>query len=108
MNLNLSRAVGPALAGRGSLGRGLRRYRRLHRRHLRGHAFMIHDYATGRRLTPTEKVLMAAAVRDAKVASAFDRVGTRRAKPVGEWMREIASLERLARARRGGGRAGEE
>ena len=36
------------------------------------------------------------------------RWGGIRAKPVGEWMREIASLERLARARRGGGRDGEE
>ena len=36
------------------------------------------------------------------------RWGGIRAKPVGEWMREMATLDSLARARRGGGRDGEE
>lgn len=83
----LADSVAPALRGEEPLQAGLDRYRRRHSRELRGHAFMIHDYATGRRLTPTEKLLMAAAVRDPKVASAFDRVGTRRTKPVGELAR---------------------
>lgn len=83
----LADSVAPALRGEEPLQAGLERYRRRHSRELRGHAFMIHDYATGRRLTPTEKLLMAAAVRDPKVASAFDRVGTRRTKPVGELAR---------------------
>ena len=36
----------PALRGEESLERGLKRYRRLHKRKLGGHAFMIHDYST--------------------------------------------------------------
>ena len=83
----LADAVAPALAGAEPLRRGLDRYRRRHSRELRGHAFMIHDYATGRKLSPFEKALFAAAVRDPKVASAFDRVGTRRTKPVGQLAR---------------------
>jgi 2-polyprenyl-6-methoxyphenol hydroxylase-like FAD-dependent oxidoreductase len=83
----LADSVAPGLRGEEPLQAGLDRYRRRHSRELRGHAFMIHDYATGRRLTPTEKLLMAAAVHDPKVASAFDRVGTRRTKPVGELAR---------------------
>ena len=49
----------PALHGEESLERGLKRYRRLHKRKLGGHAFMIHDYSTGRKLTParTDAVL---------------------------------------------------
>jgi 2-polyprenyl-6-methoxyphenol hydroxylase-like FAD-dependent oxidoreductase len=83
----LAEAVAPALGGTEPLGRGLSRYRRRHTRELRGHAYMLHDYATGRRLTPPEKLLFQAAVRDPAVASAFDRVGTRRTKPVGELAR---------------------
>jgi menaquinone-9 beta-reductase len=83
----LADAVTPALAGAEPLGRGLERYRRQHTRELRGHAFMIHDYSTGRKLSPFEKALFAAAVRDPKVATAFDRVGTRQTKPVGELVR---------------------
>jgi 2-polyprenyl-6-methoxyphenol hydroxylase-like FAD-dependent oxidoreductase len=83
----LADAVAPALRGEEPLHRGLDRYRRRHRRELRGHAFMIHDYASGRKLTPAERMLMAAAVRDPQIASAFDRVGTRRTKPVGELAR---------------------
>ena len=42
----------PALSGSEPLARGLRRYRRRHRRALRGHALMIYDYAGGRRMQP--------------------------------------------------------
>ncbi|MGV1050382.1 MAG: NAD(P)/FAD-dependent oxidoreductase, partial [Solirubrobacterales bacterium] len=83
----LADAVAPALRGEEPLETGLARYRRRHSRELRGHAFMIHDFATGRRLTPPERLLFAAAARDAEVAAAFDRVGTRRSKPVGELVR---------------------
>lgn len=83
----LADAVAPALRGEEALDRGLARYRRRHSRELRGHAFMIHDYATGRRLSPTEKMLMAAATRDPRVATAFDEVGTRRTRPVGQLVR---------------------
>lgn len=77
----LADSAGPALAGRGSLARGLRRYRRLHNRHLRGHAFFIHDYSTARRFNPAERLLFAAAARDPELAVTFDRYGTRQIGP---------------------------
>jgi 2-polyprenyl-6-methoxyphenol hydroxylase-like FAD-dependent oxidoreductase len=83
----LADAVAPALNGAEPLARGLNRYRRRHTRELRGHAYMVHDYATGRKFSPPEKLLFQAAIRDPQVASAFDRVGTRRTKPIGEMMR---------------------
>ena len=88
----LSDAVAPALAGAEPLGRGLERYRRQHTRELRWHAFMIHDYSTGRKLTGTEKALFRAAVNDPAVAAAFDRVGTRRAQPIGEMIRTFPKV----------------
>ena len=77
----LADSVAPALSGNESLERGLARYRRRHRRELRGHAFLIHDYATGRRFNPAERILFAAAARDQKVAVNFDAFGTRQIKP---------------------------
>jgi flavin-dependent dehydrogenase len=77
----LADAVAPALRGEESLDRGLRRYRRRHARQLRGHAFMIHDYANGRRMNPAERLLFSAAARDPKVAAAFDDFGTRQSGP---------------------------
>lgn len=83
----LADAVAPALGGAEPLSRGLSRYRRHHTRELRGHAYMLYDYATGRKMSPPEKLLFQAAVHDPAVASAFDRVGTRRTKPIGELAR---------------------
>jgi flavin-dependent dehydrogenase len=77
----LAESVAPAMQGAESLQRGLARYRRRHRRELRGHAFLINDYATGRPLQRGERMLFAAAARDPKVAAAFDAFGTRRIKP---------------------------
>jgi 2-polyprenyl-6-methoxyphenol hydroxylase-like FAD-dependent oxidoreductase len=77
----LSESVSPALRGDEPLERGLSRYRRRHRRELRGHAFLINDYATGRRQSPLERTLFAAAARDPKVAEGFDALGTRCIKP---------------------------
>jgi menaquinone-9 beta-reductase len=77
----LADSVAPALHGAEPLERGLTRYRRRHRRELRGHAFFIHDYATGRRLNPAERLLFSAAARDPKLALTFDEFGTRQIKP---------------------------
>jgi flavin-dependent dehydrogenase len=77
----LADSVVPALRGAEPLEDGLDRYRRRHRHELRGHAFLINDYATGRRLNPGERALFAAAARDPKVAANFDEMGTRRIKP---------------------------
>jgi hypothetical protein len=57
------------------------RYRRRHRRQLRGHAFLIHSYATGRHFNPIERTLYAGAARNPGVASSLDEKATRRVKP---------------------------
>jgi menaquinone-9 beta-reductase len=77
----LADAVAPALRGEAELEAGLRRYRRSHSRHLRGHAWMIHDYATGRKLQPPERLIFSGAARDPRVATIFDRFGTRQIGP---------------------------
>jgi 2-polyprenyl-6-methoxyphenol hydroxylase-like FAD-dependent oxidoreductase len=77
----LADSVLPALHGEEALEKGLKRYRRLHKRKLGGHAFMIHDYATGRPVSPPERMLFRAASRDPKLASRFDAFATRRIGP---------------------------
>jgi flavin-dependent dehydrogenase len=77
----LAESVAPALRGEEDLEAGLSRYRRRHRRALRGHAFLIHDYASGRRMQPPERALFAAAARDTKVARGFTTFGTRSVGP---------------------------
>lgn len=89
----LADAVAPALRGEEPLGRGLARYRREHRRRLAGHAFLIHDYATGRRFSPVERLLFSASARDAEVATRLARFGTRAAPA-----RTVMSPSLLARA----------
>lgn len=77
----LSDSVLPALRGAEPLERGLKRYRRRHAKELRGHAFLIHDYSTGRRFNPAERMMFAAAARDPKTAALFDSFGTRQIGP---------------------------
>ncbi|HEV7400734.1 MAG TPA: NAD(P)/FAD-dependent oxidoreductase [Solirubrobacterales bacterium] len=106
----LTDSVTPALRGAEPLQSGLDRYRRRHRKELRGHSFIVNDYATGRRLQWGERMLFAGAARDPEVAAAFDEIGTRRAKP-GRTMakalpRAIAVNARHSLARRGGGGSG--
>lgn len=102
----LADGVAGALRRGEPLERGLARYRRRHARQLRGHAFMIHDYASGRRFNPGERILFSAASRDAKVAAAFDEYGTRRIGPARMLAkavpRAVAVNARHALARRGG------
>lgn len=76
----LAEAVGPGIQGEEQLEHGLKRYAR-RRRELRLHALQIHDYATGRRFRGPERMLMAAAVRDAAVAAGIDAFATRRISP---------------------------
>jgi 2-polyprenyl-6-methoxyphenol hydroxylase-like FAD-dependent oxidoreductase len=85
----LADSVGPALRGEEPLERGLERYRRRHVRELRGHSFFIHDYATGRRFNPGERLLFAAATRDAKTAARLDAFATRRARPLRTFLRTV-------------------
>ena len=77
----LAESVRPALLGDESLEQGLERYRRRHARELGGHAFFIHDYATGRRMNPAERLMFSAAARDPKAATIFDAFGTRQIRP---------------------------
>lgn len=77
----LVESAAPALRGAEPLEDGLRRYRRRHARELRGHAFFVNDYATGRRFNPAERLLFAAATRDPGTAAILDEYATRRIKP---------------------------
>jgi menaquinone-9 beta-reductase len=77
----LADGVGPALRGEEALETGLKRYKRRHARGLGGHAFLINDYATGRRMSPVERLVFSAAARDAKCAGLFETFGTRTIGP---------------------------
>jgi menaquinone-9 beta-reductase len=85
----LAEAVAPALRGEEQLDQGLRRYQRRHRRELRAHAWLIHDYATGRKLQPGERALFAAAARDPKTAALFEQIGTRQPGVAGRMARGL-------------------
>lgn len=73
----LSDSVAPALRDGSSLRPGLERYRRRRRRGLRGHATIINEYASGRKMTPGERLIFSAAARDRRVAESFDAFGAR-------------------------------
>jgi 2-polyprenyl-6-methoxyphenol hydroxylase-like FAD-dependent oxidoreductase len=77
----LADSVAPALQGEEPLAAGLRRYRRRHRRELRGHAYLIHDYATGRKMQLPERLGFATAARDPEVAVILDAYATRQIRP---------------------------
>jgi 2-polyprenyl-6-methoxyphenol hydroxylase-like FAD-dependent oxidoreductase len=77
----LADAVQPALQGGESLEQGLEHYRRRHARELGGHAFLIHDYATGRPMSAVERLMFSAAAQDPKAAELLDGLGTRRTRP---------------------------
>jgi len=101
----LSDAVAPALRGEEELEAGLRRYRRRHTRHLRGHAFMIHDYSTGRKQSAAERLLFSGAARDPRVAAIFDSFGARQIGPA-RMMATGMPLALMANARYKLGRRG--
>jgi len=77
----LAESVRPSLLGGESLEHGLERYRRRHARELGGHAYFIHDYATGRKMNSAERVMFSAAARDPRAATIFDTFGTRQTRP---------------------------
>jgi flavin-dependent dehydrogenase len=64
-----------------AIERALGRYRRQHRRALAAHHWLICDYATGRPLTPLERMLFRAGTRDENVARALHRMLNRTATP---------------------------
>jgi 2-polyprenyl-6-methoxyphenol hydroxylase-like FAD-dependent oxidoreductase len=77
----LANSVSGSLLGAEPLERGLARYRKRHARGLRGHAQMIYDYASGRKLNPAERFLFSAAAHDERVARVFEAFGTRSIGP---------------------------
>ncbi|HEX5527749.1 MAG TPA: NAD(P)/FAD-dependent oxidoreductase [Solirubrobacterales bacterium] len=77
----LGENVVPALQGSEPLERGLERYRRRHARELKGHSFFIHDYSTGRKFNPAERLLFSAAARDTKAAGILEDFATRQIRP---------------------------
>jgi menaquinone-9 beta-reductase len=77
----LADSVSPALRGIESLENGLRRYRTRHRRQLGMHARLIHDYSTGRKFDPVERLMISTAARDPRTAALFEAIGTRRNTP---------------------------
>jgi len=77
----LAGSVAPALRGEEPLQAGLKRYQLQHRRRLRGHAALINDYASGRRMNPGERLIFAAAARDPKLAVTFEGFATRSITP---------------------------
>ncbi len=77
----LAKSVAPALAGEEPLQAGLARYRRQHRRALRGHASLINEYASGRKMQPGERLIFSAAARDPRLAERFEAFGTRSIGP---------------------------
>jgi 2-polyprenyl-6-methoxyphenol hydroxylase-like FAD-dependent oxidoreductase len=104
----LTDAVGPALVRGDALDAGLQRYRRRHARGLNGHARLMVDYATGRRLNPGERLIFSASVRDEVLARRFDEFGSRRVGPARAFATTIpralyVNARAALRERRGGG-----
>jgi flavin-dependent dehydrogenase len=70
-----------ALAGGDDLDAGLERYRRVHRKRLGPHHFLIADIASGRPANPLERRMYRAAVNDDEVFHTFEGIGSRRRSP---------------------------
>lgn len=66
-------ATTPALRHEEALGRGLRRYRRVHRRRLIGHVRMLNAGALAKPPNPIERLFFSAATRDAGTARHLER-----------------------------------
>jgi flavin-dependent dehydrogenase len=84
-----------ALTSTAQLDVALERYRRTHRRRLLAHFLMTSDIASGRAMTPVERMLFRAAARDSVVRSAFEQVGSRVHSPTS--MLAPQMLARIAR-----------
>lgn len=106
----LAESIAPSLQGQEPLARGLARYQRRHARSLRGHAFMMRRYATGRRLNAREHFMLSAAARDKRLAASFDEYATRSVGPGRFFVKvlpravAISTRERIASRAGGSGR----
>ena len=72
----LVEATSAAVQGSGDLDHGLATYRKL-RAKLKGHQFLINDYASGRPFNHIEKLMFSAAARDDDMAVLFHVFGAR-------------------------------
>jgi flavin-dependent dehydrogenase len=70
-----------ALVGGGDLDAALGSYRRVHRRRLGPHHFLISDIATARPANPVERAMYRSAVTDDHVFRVFEAIGSRRQSP---------------------------
>jgi 2-polyprenyl-6-methoxyphenol hydroxylase-like FAD-dependent oxidoreductase len=89
----LTTAVAPAATGRGDLDGSLAVYAREHGRRLRAHQFLAADYAKARPFNPIERLMFAAAARDASMARHMHRFASRLIGP-----RQFLNPLALARA----------
>lgn len=92
----LADAVAEPLVRRAGLDRALRRYARRHRRGLLLHHLVMSEASTGRRLTPGERFLFAAAARDDAIAGYLEAFGSRNAQPTAlmspRWLARAAAV----------------
>ncbi|MFJ8039230.1 NAD(P)/FAD-dependent oxidoreductase [Kitasatospora sp. NPDC096147] len=77
----LAEVVGPALAAGGPLDRPLAAYAWRHRRRLSPHQLLAADYAKARPFNPMERLVFAAAARDAALARHMHRFASRLISP---------------------------
>jgi len=70
-----------AVAGGADLDAALERYRRVHRKRLGPHHFLIADLASARPANPLERRMYRAAVDDDDVFHVFEGIGSRRESP---------------------------
>jgi flavin-dependent dehydrogenase len=98
-------AVAPALGGAEPLAAGLARYRRRWLRGLRGHARVLEQYASGRKLSFGERFAFSAAARDERVAATVYAFGSRRIGPARFFARVVPGAA-AAHARHVLGRSG--
>jgi len=84
-----------ALVGGADLDAALGSYRRLHRRRLGPHHFLLSDLATARPATPLERTMYRKAATDDDVWRTFEAIGTRRRSPA--TLFAPRTLARLAR-----------
>jgi 2-polyprenyl-6-methoxyphenol hydroxylase-like FAD-dependent oxidoreductase len=85
-----------ALVGGGDLDAALDSYRKVHRRRLGLHHFLLSDIASARPANPLERAMYRSAVTDDEVYGTFEGIGSRRRSPA--TLFAPATLARMARA----------
>jgi menaquinone-9 beta-reductase len=86
----LADSVAPALLGKGSLDRGLARYRRRRGRATRGHCLMMRRLSTTRPMPPRTRLLFAAASHDHRLGAEIEEFSARSISPVRFLSRALA------------------